>query len=503
MAEFEPVGKRAKRTPASSYSPRGPSGKANQTYIDESCEEASTENGDTLALEALATRSKPVDGAARGSLESLLGHDFSKVRIHDGAEASKSARKLGASAFTLGNDIFFDEGRYSPHTAAGRELLTHELVHVVQQAEASLDTGGLEVDSPNSEAEREASTWSRGTPIRTPSRNSVSLRYRAAVPHRIQRQIYGPPAATGGGNDFDMFMLQFSALENAAIADGYGVTQRITAFRKIFYDSASPARTYAGATVGGGAWNILIPGAASTSLPPSWTGGTSGLSGAVRYLRDHQVISIGGSQVDMGHVLAGMDAGAHPTSISLAAGTIRFRSNKEASTFIGDLGQVVAEYIHGSTASFRDTAMVRSSVLDTYYDRFASVPDMAGNVDAYALTLDASKTLSQNLIDYYTAATGGARRRYTAFAAAIGLGSLSGSTFAGDSPAFRSALREEVFNSALAYDAAHGWNADVVNVLSDPGPGIFTPTFWEMYWNVSGWTVDIFVSKLAVAASHE
>ena len=277
----------------------------------------------------------------------------------------------------------------------------------------------------------------------------------------LQRQMFGPPSPTGAGADFDNFLLQFGALEQAAIRDGYGFTDRITAFRKLYYDSPSAAKTYAGAVVGGGAFNILIPGAAATKPPPSWS--TPRLDGAADYLRKHQILSIGGQSVDIGHMLAGADAAKHPTSVSLAAGLVKLRSNVEATTFVGDLGSVVTEYIHGSKASFRDTAMVRSPVLDSYYDgsnAMASAEDMAGNADAYSLTFDSAKTLTENLRDYYAATSGGAKKRFTGFAAAIGLGTLSPSGFSGNTTAWRDAMREEVFNSALAYAAGKGWKGD-------------------------------------------
>jgi hypothetical protein len=325
----------------------------------------------------------------------------------------------------------------------------------------------------------------------------------------IQRQatspVAGPPAPTGAGNDFDAFLLQFTALETAALAEGYAFNSLITAFRKLFYDSASAVKTYAGSAVSGGVWNILIPSAAGTGLPASWT--TGSLVGAADYLRKHQVLNIAGNQVDIGHMLAGVDAAKHPASISLAAGAITLRSNQEAATFVGDLGSVVTEYIHGSTASFRDTAMVRSAALDGYYDgahAMAGAEDMAGNADSYALTLDPSKSLSRNLKDYYAAASGGANKRYTRFAAAIGLGALlAGTRFAGDTEAWRRAMTDQVFNAALAYAAGKGWKSDVVNVFSDPGPGIFAPTVWEEYFNISGWVVEIFVSRVAAAVATE
>lgn len=62
-----------------------------------------------------------------------FGVDFSSVRIHTDPQAAQTARAVHARAFTLGQDIVFGSGEYSPGTATGRRLLAHELVHVVQQ----------------------------------------------------------------------------------------------------------------------------------------------------------------------------------------------------------------------------------------------------------------------------------------------------------------------------------------------------------------------------------
>jgi hypothetical protein len=62
-------------------------------------------------------------------MEAFFGTSFSAVRIHVDAQASR----IGALAFTRGSDIHFAPGRYAPDTHQGRELLGHELSHVVQQ----------------------------------------------------------------------------------------------------------------------------------------------------------------------------------------------------------------------------------------------------------------------------------------------------------------------------------------------------------------------------------
>ena len=71
----------------------------------------------------------PLPAAVRSQMETSFGADFSGVRTHEGA----AAPRLGAVAFTQGQDIHFAPGRLQPDSGAGRELLGHELAHVVQQ----------------------------------------------------------------------------------------------------------------------------------------------------------------------------------------------------------------------------------------------------------------------------------------------------------------------------------------------------------------------------------
>jgi hypothetical protein len=69
----------------------------------------------------------------RSAAERTFARDFSDVRIHEGVQAGRSADDVGAAAYTVGNQIVFGTGKYSPSSTEGRSLLHHELTHVVQQ----------------------------------------------------------------------------------------------------------------------------------------------------------------------------------------------------------------------------------------------------------------------------------------------------------------------------------------------------------------------------------
>jgi hypothetical protein len=87
--------------------------------------------------EVLRSPGQPLDAGARELMEPRFGEDFSRVRVHSDARASRSAEAVNARAYTVGTDLVFGRGEYAPGTARGRSLIAHELAHVVQQRSAT------------------------------------------------------------------------------------------------------------------------------------------------------------------------------------------------------------------------------------------------------------------------------------------------------------------------------------------------------------------------------
>lgn len=83
----------------------------------------------------------PLPHAVRAKMEAALGADFSAIRVHIGPQAER----IGALAFTNGNDIYFAPGRYQPDSAHGQRLLGHELTHVIQQRQGRVQASGAGV----------------------------------------------------------------------------------------------------------------------------------------------------------------------------------------------------------------------------------------------------------------------------------------------------------------------------------------------------------------------
>jgi hypothetical protein len=283
---------------------------------------------------------------------------------------------------------------------------------------------------------------------------------------------------------FEQYLEHLSKLEQAALAEGHSsLERRITDFRLIYYPNGAPARTILGVIVGGGTWSLLIPGAAADNEPKSWS--QEKLADSREFLRKHQVVKIKGTEVDLGHLFAGLDAGNHPTPLSLG-GIVHLKSNMAAATYAGDLGSVVAEYVLSSQESVHTLAsQVNASRLKQKYQQFISPEDIAGNADSYAAVLALDQSVAQNLANYYLATSGGVAQRYPRFIQRAHLDE-------------RSRLVDLIFNAALAY-MAKGHRDQVLAIVSNPGPQVIGYSLWELYYNVSQWTAELFLSKMKQA----
>lgn len=140
-----------------------------------------------IVHEVLRSPGHPLDSGTRSFMEPHIGHDLSDVRVHTDSRAADSARAVNALAYTVGRDIVFGDGNYTPGTREGKSLLAHELTHISQNARASQGrstpiTIGPAGDRFEAEADQRAAAVARGetsssaaiTPARQPGRLSRS-----------------------------------------------------------------------------------------------------------------------------------------------------------------------------------------------------------------------------------------------------------------------------------------------------------------------------------------
>ncbi|HLJ27813.1 MAG TPA: DUF4157 domain-containing protein [Candidatus Angelobacter sp.] len=131
--------------------------------------------------EVLRSSGQPLDKQTRAYFEPRFGHDFSKVRIHTDAQAAESARAVNALAYTVGGDVIFGAGRFAPMTNSGRQLLAHELTHVVQQGAGNTLPGRADL-SPNEFVNMQAS------PVMKPVLSSSKSPQFLHASRKLQRQ---------------------------------------------------------------------------------------------------------------------------------------------------------------------------------------------------------------------------------------------------------------------------------------------------------------------------
>lgn len=142
-----------------------------------------------IVHEVLRSPGQPLDATTRAFFEPQFGHDFGRVRVHTDARAADSATEISALAYAAGRKIVFGHGQYRPETSRGRQLLAHELTHVVQQ-EGSSQSPPLRLGNTSDPCEREAGSVA-----------AESMDAAAAVPvgqasGLIQRQTPPSPSPT-------------------------------------------------------------------------------------------------------------------------------------------------------------------------------------------------------------------------------------------------------------------------------------------------------------------
>jgi hypothetical protein len=180
----------------------------------------------------------PLPSAVRSDFESRFAHDFSRVRIHADPVAARSARQVGALAYTVGRHIAFAGGEYDPTGARGRDTLAHELAHVVQQrtvADGQVPTA-FSAAGEEREADRQAGAALEGRrpplpparPARLARRLTHEGSYRRAGEPEVQvrrdidegRCVWHDEAAAAAGIDLSHAFLSFTVCRGSTRGSG-------------------------------------------------------------------------------------------------------------------------------------------------------------------------------------------------------------------------------------------------------------------------------------------
>jgi hypothetical protein len=379
---------------------------------------------------------EPPDLAGWGA---RFGHDFSAVRVHDDADAHRSARAVGAHAYTVGCDIVFGAGRHAPSTAAGRRLLAHELTHVIQQSGAAATTGPIPLGHPADPAEdrayRQADTPGSAAPV-------------GRSPLMLQGDFGAPRPHPGGlqGKDAVIPVARFIAdVEEVERANAGDTPRDVLSRIRVQYYGADSLRSMA-------AFGQLIPDSAAfdlvrtplpmggmdTTVVPRSLGPVSPDTRS-RLLAHADENRAGGNPspylllpdgqlVDVGHVLLSMDALLHPLTASPY--TDYSVPNIDAAGWVADVGIASVWLTRAEEGDPHPEAPSNAPPpsVDAYFRLSAPDEDLLGDVDAFRLKQNFSaqpSTLSAALRTFYlgggTDGTPGTETRYQTFCAGVGL----------------------------------------------------------------------------------
>ncbi|HET6976767.1 MAG TPA: DUF4157 domain-containing protein [Pyrinomonadaceae bacterium] len=155
-------------------------------------------------MQSMRNSGEPLNDELREFFEPRFGHDFSRVRIHTDARAADTSKALNARAYTVGRDVAFASGQYNPETSDGRQLLAHELTHVVQQENSStaahVATSTFNVAPADDPSEREADRVARDV-CSGSAAPGIGSHHAVSSAHTVHRQPAAttPPAAPASG----------------------------------------------------------------------------------------------------------------------------------------------------------------------------------------------------------------------------------------------------------------------------------------------------------------
>ncbi len=109
---------------------------------------------DVQQLEPTTPEGIPADLHAQ--LEAAVGEALPQFEIRFDAEADTQAKSIGAIAFTMGNTIYFQNGKFDPSSIEGFKLLVHEATHIQQQAKGQALPGVDSSPELESQAQQKA-----------------------------------------------------------------------------------------------------------------------------------------------------------------------------------------------------------------------------------------------------------------------------------------------------------------------------------------------------------
>ena len=327
---------------------------------------------------------RALDAAARGFLEPSFGRGVADIRVHDDAEAARSAAAVGARAYTVGRSIVFGAGEYRPDAPAGRWLLAHEAAHTVQQgggtgwlARACLSNA---VCNPPNAKEGSLDTFVNNT------QNTPVQKSKADIRKANCAKVPPDPACTGDGHGKEA--TETEAFLNTASPG------RLAAEFGVFVDMDMPA-AWAGNTIpctsfvpsiaAGAGKRCTFVHASMENEAKQYNAGANAIAGKDRRAWSEMTIRLLTHETE--HALFATAAAGPGTEVKDPAIACDFAANQNALT---ELAAIISEYKPVRHKTLGLVGDKRKAELDWWFDFWikSGGENIAGNLKAIRCNCD-------------------------------------------------------------------------------------------------------------------
>ena len=304
------------------------------------------------------------------------------------------------------------------------------------------------------------------------------------------------PIPTGLGVDFDNFIKAVSALEVSALQSGLSVGQTLSAIRKLFYDNSIPAQNQEGSINLN--WDNIIPASRNIHPPGSW-GAKGELLEAVNYIERNKEILVGTTTIHTHSLIAALDARSHPSQIITSTDKINLQSNHEVASYLLGVSSPTYQYLSPFTITPRQDFKIEEEALNSIYNAEVKPSVYVAIADSYHLDFHSSRSLSWNLLAYYTDSENPYESRYQTLAQTLNLGEYKDGLLSRDNIETRSVLVDKTQLTNFFLLRENGQGAFVNRMFR----GLEEDSAYFAYRSGSAYTIDLFIDRLTILVSLE
>ena len=229
------------------------------------------------------------------------------------------------------------------------------------------------------------------------------------------------PVPTGLGAEFDNFIMALGRLEVSALRDGYSPEKTLSSVRKLFFNKEIPKIREDEQTKMD--WDKIVPKNKRLVQPAKWAV-HKGLIDAAGFVEQNATIQIGSEQINIHTLIAALDARSHPDSVVTGSDKLILGSNMDVAGTLLRLAAITYAYLSPFSISAGQQFRIQEKDLVELYENSITHAELAALGDAYTMKFNPDRSLSWNLLNYYTNEKELIKTRFQKLAESLELGKL-------------------------------------------------------------------------------